>query len=84
MHYPARRPYKDYGNWFRTILRPWLEATLLDSRTLERGYFKPEVVRRLVAEHMAGTDHTVRLGALMTLELWQRRYLDATPPDRVR
>jgi asparagine synthase (glutamine-hydrolysing) len=76
VHYPHHRPYKDYGTWFRTILRPWLEGTLLDRRTLERGYFKPETVRRLVAEHMAGADHTVRLGALMSIELWHRQFID--------
>ena len=81
VRYPARRPYKDYGNWFRTVLRPWLEATLLSPQALERGYFKPDTVRRLVAEHMAGTDHTVRLGALMTVELWQRRYLDTSSAE---
>jgi asparagine synthase (glutamine-hydrolysing) len=76
VRYPARRPYKDYANWFRTVLRPWLEATLLNPQALDRGDFKPEAVRRLVSEHMAGSDHTVKLGALMTLELWRSKYVD--------
>lgn len=71
-----RRPYKDYNGWFRTLLRPWVEETLLRPQALGRGYFNPDFVRGLVAEHMAGTNHGVRIGALMTLELWHRQNLD--------
>jgi asparagine synthase (glutamine-hydrolysing) len=67
------RPYKDYANWFRGVLRPWLEGFVLSERALARDYFRPEAVRQLVAEHMAGTNHTVRLGALLTIELWHRQ-----------
>lgn len=73
---PELRPYKDYANWFRTGLRGWVEETLLNRHSLERGYFKPDYVRQLVADHMAGANHTVRLGALLTLELWHRQFLD--------
>jgi asparagine synthase (glutamine-hydrolysing) len=76
VRYPHHRPYKDYANWFRAGLRPWIEGTLLERRALERGYFKPETVRRLVAQHMAGANHTVQLGALMTIELWHRQFID--------
>ncbi len=71
------RPYKDYANWFRGVLRPWLEELLLSERALARGYFRPEAVRQLVAEHMTGANHTVRLGALLTIELWHRQLEDA-------
>jgi asparagine synthase (glutamine-hydrolysing) len=69
----GQRPYKDYNGWFRTILRPWVEDTLLSTRALNRGYFNPEYVRKLVSAQMKGENHAVRLGALLTLELWQRR-----------
>jgi asparagine synthase (glutamine-hydrolysing) len=71
-----RRPYKDYKLWFRTVLRDWVEETLLDNRLLERGYFNPQTIRRIVTEHMAGEDHAVRIGALLSLELWHRQYMD--------
>jgi asparagine synthase (glutamine-hydrolysing) len=73
---PQRRPYANYGDWFRTVLRSWLEETLLDQHALQRGYFQPDYVRQLVREHMAGAKHTVKLGALLTLELWHRQFLD--------
>jgi asparagine synthase (glutamine-hydrolysing) len=72
----SKRPYKDYSNWFRTVLRDWIEDTLLDDRTLQRGYIRPDLIRNLVAEHMAGSEHTMKLGALMSLELWHRQYID--------
>ncbi len=71
-----QRPYADYAHWLRTSLRAWLEETLLSSRTFERGYFQPEYIHNLVTEHMAGVDHSRRLGVLLTLELWHRSSLD--------
>ncbi len=73
---PMRRPYKDYNTWFRTVLRTWVEGILLAPKTLERGYLKPVYLRQLVARHMAGEDHTIRLGMLLALELWHRQNLD--------
>ena len=71
-----RKPYTDYNGWMRTALRPWVQETLLSPRALERGYFKPEQVRNVVAEHMAGTDHARKLGVLLTFELWHKLFLD--------
>lgn len=73
---PADRPYKDYNTWFRTTLRPWVEETLLSSRSLERGYLRPEVIRQVVSDHMAGKNQAVQIGELMSIELWHRMALD--------
>jgi asparagine synthase (glutamine-hydrolysing) len=70
------RPYADYHTWFRTTLRSWVEDILLDRHTLERGYFDATYIRNLVAGHMAGSNHATRLGALISLELWHRQFLD--------
>jgi asparagine synthase (glutamine-hydrolysing) len=69
-------------HWFRNELKPLLYDTLLDSRTLDRGFFKPEAIRKLVEEHTSGQwDHSYRLWALLCLELWQRMFLDADVPS---
>lgn len=73
---PYARPYKDYNLWFRTLLRPWVEETLLSPAALGRGYFNPDYLRQLVAGHMAGANHAVRLGAFLSLELWHRQFID--------
>ncbi len=70
------RPYKDYTTWFRTVLRPWVEETLLSKQSLGRGYFKTGVIQQIVTEHMNGANHTLKLGAFLTLELWHKRYID--------
>ena len=73
---PRHKPYADYNGWMRTVLRPWVEETLLSKRSLGRGYFNPEYVRNLVAEHMAGANHARKLGVLLSLELWHHLFLD--------
>lgn len=70
------RPYADYNGWMRTVLRPWVEETLLSKRALERGYFNPDYIRNLVAEHMVGANHARKLGVLLTIELWHRLFMD--------
>ena len=70
------RPYADYDAWMRTVLRSWVEETLLSKQALERGYFRPDYLHGLVAEHMAGANHARKLGVLLTLELWHRLFLD--------
>jgi asparagine synthase (glutamine-hydrolysing) len=71
-----KRSYANYDLWFRTYLREWLEHVLLGKRALERGYFVPDHVRRLVTEQVAGANHAVKLGAMISLELWHRQFLD--------
>jgi len=78
---PRSAPYANYALWFRTSLKDWAESILLDPRTLDRGYFNPEYVRRLVSRHMAGEDHSGKLGVLISLELWHRRFLDGRPEE---
>jgi asparagine synthase (glutamine-hydrolysing) len=65
------------GTWFRGHLRELFADTLLSPTTLQRGYFQPAFVNRIVAEHLAGTrDHTLRLWQLLVFERWHREYVD--------
>jgi asparagine synthase (glutamine-hydrolysing) len=66
------------GAWFRGPLAGYLREVLLSPRSLGRGLFRADAVRALVDEHQSGRrDHAHRLWTLLTLELWQRAYLDA-------
>jgi asparagine synthase (glutamine-hydrolysing) len=70
------------SHWFRGELQPLLKEVLLDRRSLGRGLFRPEAVERLVQDHVTGlTDHSSRLWALLVLELWQQKFLDAARAD---
>jgi asparagine synthase (glutamine-hydrolysing) len=65
------------GDWLRTELRPLLEDTLLSSRALQRGYFRPQAVHALVDEHTSRrADRTSHIWALLMLELWFREFVD--------
>jgi asparagine synthase (glutamine-hydrolysing) len=75
------RPKMGFGvpldHWFRNELREMVTDTLLDSRSLQRGYFDPSYVRRLVDEHTSSQfDHSARLWLLLVFELWHRRFVD--------
>jgi asparagine synthase (glutamine-hydrolysing) len=62
------------GRWFRSDLRE-LTHDLLPS---DRGWFRPEAVRRLLDEHGSGrVDHGHRLWCLLMLELWVREHVEA-------
>jgi asparagine synthase (glutamine-hydrolysing) len=64
-------------HWFRHSLRSLLSETLLDPKSLGRGYFEPSTVRRLVEEHLSSQwDHSARLWLLLVLELWHQRFVD--------
>lgn len=61
-----------------------LEHMLLEARSVERGLFQPDAVRRLFAEHRAGTrDHGNRIWRLLTLETWFRVVIEGEPWDSV-
>jgi len=66
------------GRWFRGELRGYLEDVLLSPSALGRGFFDPAAVRALVRSHGHGLrDRSAQLWALLMLELWCRRFLDA-------
>ena len=64
------------AHWLRGELRDYARSILLSPECLGRGYFREEIVRRLVEEHAASrADHADRLWALLNLELWHREFL---------
>jgi asparagine synthase (glutamine-hydrolysing) len=66
------------ARWFREDLRALARELLLDERARRRGWFRPQAIERLLAEHDAGrADHGHRLWALAMLELWLRTHVEA-------
>ena len=62
------------GRWFRSELRD----TAHDLLSRDRGWFRPDTVRRLLEEHESGrADHGHRLWCLLMLELWVREHVEA-------
>jgi asparagine synthase (glutamine-hydrolysing) len=67
--------------WLRKEARPFLRDTLSSSVLRRRGLFNPRVVEKLIHEHERGTaDHGSLLWGLVSVELWQRVFLDSPAP----
>ena len=64
------------GRWIRGPMREMVSDCLLDGP--DRGFVDQGAVRRVVTDHLEGrSDQTVRVWALLMLELWARHVLDA-------
>ena len=69
-----------FGEWLRGDLRALPGEVLLDPRALDRGLFREDRLREIVAEHLNGSrDHAQRIWTLLQLELWLRTYVDRDP-----
>jgi asparagine synthase (glutamine-hydrolysing) len=63
--------------WMRDRSKGQVWAMLLEPRTLQRGYFKPEAVRSILDEHLRGRrNRSGMLWRMLVLELWQRNFRD--------
>jgi len=69
------------GEWLVRNLSGYVRDILLDSRTLNRGYFKKDFMRQMTESFLAGkSDYAsgseLTIVCLLTLELWHRLFLD--------
>ncbi len=66
--------------WLRHELHPMLNDLLLDRTARARGFLNTEGVEEVMAEHQRGRrDHSQRLWALLSLEVWFRTFIDRAP-----
>jgi asparagine synthase (glutamine-hydrolysing) len=64
-------------HWIRNELKELILSVLLEPRTLQRGYFNPNAVKRLLNEHFrARRDHSAGIWRLLIFELWHRNFLE--------
>ncbi|MET1256761.1 asparagine synthetase B family protein [Aliikangiella maris] len=65
--------------WFRSNPKfiALIDDVLLSDRALDRGYFNPEFIKRMVSRHQKGVwDYSAEIWMLLMLELWHREYVD--------
>jgi asparagine synthase (glutamine-hydrolysing) len=63
-------------HWMRHELKDMVLTILLEPRTLQRGYFNPQGIRRLLNEHFQlRHDHSPRIWRFLMFELWHRNFL---------
>jgi asparagine synthase (glutamine-hydrolysing) len=71
------------GSWLRDDLLPLTRDVLSPENVERQGFFRPDVVTRLVDDHSAATaDNSRKIWALLTFSLWHDRYASGTvePP----
>ena len=71
-------------SWYRGPTMDYIRAILLDERSLSRGWFEPDAVRRTINEHIEGRiNHRLLLWSLLSFEWWNRLFIDGElPPQR--
>jgi asparagine synthase (glutamine-hydrolysing) len=65
------------GRWFRGKLKGFVSEVILSDRALCRGYFNPDAVKNILAQHINGRrDYGALLWTMMMMELWHREFID--------
>ena len=65
------------GEWFRNELKGFVEDMLLDTKSLDRGLFSRDYIEGLLKMHQGRReDHTHRIWALLSFELWHRIFIE--------
>ncbi len=66
--------------WLAYDLREMVDDLLSPRQVADRGLFRPAAVQQLVQQQRSGrNDWSMQIWQLLTLELWQRTFLDAVP-----
>ena len=64
-------------SWLRGALRPLVDDLLSEETVKRRGLFDPGEVRRVIDANLSGReDYNLQVFQLLTLELWQREFMD--------
>lgn len=68
------------ARWIAGELKPLILATLASRKLAKEGFFRPEYVRRLLAEHFARkANHYKEIWTLFMFELWLEQYRPSRP-----
>jgi asparagine synthase (glutamine-hydrolysing) len=64
-------------SWLRGALKDMVEDLLSEETVRRRGLFRPQEVRRIIDANLSGReDYNLQVFQLLTLELWQRTFMD--------
>jgi asparagine synthase (glutamine-hydrolysing) len=70
-------------SWYRGPTMEQIRSLLLDRRTLERGYFQPQALHRVLDEHEAGRrNNRLLIWSLLCFEWWNRLFIDGEQSSR--
>jgi asparagine synthase (glutamine-hydrolysing) len=64
------------AEWLRTDMKNMMIDLLTDQTASNRGWFKPEEVKKVIKSHVDGKDEDKIIWPMLMLELWARNWLD--------
>jgi asparagine synthase (glutamine-hydrolysing) len=71
--------------WLRGDLEPFARDTLSRETLQRQGYFQPEVVERMLDDHVSGReDRSRQLWGLLAFTLWHQRHVERAPQEASR
>jgi asparagine synthase (glutamine-hydrolysing) len=65
-----------YESWLRTDLKDLVWNVLMDSRTINRGYFRKTAIEGMLRANSNGSNCSKDIFSLLSLELWHRTFLE--------
>ncbi len=77
LHRPKQGFALPLVHWIRHELKDLILTVMLEPRTLQRGYFNPKGIKRMLDEHFQGRrDHSFQIWRLLMFEYWHRNFLE--------
>jgi len=75
----GRHKFYHFRIWYRDFLSDYVQAVLLDERSLSRPYVERKAVQKIVDDHVSGRrNHTLGINKLLTMELVHRHFIDGS------
>ena len=71
LHRPKQGFAVPLASWLQGELQDWMGDVLLSRQCVQRGLFRPEIVKNLISDHVSQKrDYSQQLWAMLTLEYW--------------
>ncbi len=71
--------------WYKGKTLQYIRDLVLGPRSLERGFFQPAALERMLDEHLQDRhNHRFLIWSLMSFEWWNRLYVDREPLPRLQ